>query len=355
MTHHIVTGGEVREIGRLIIAFSEALGVEPNSVSSDELCERVRALVQERDDLGEQVEQQHEINRGWVDYGQRAKGQRRKYAEDLAAAIGYDQQRWLPIEGMIPLAAQRTKSLTDEIERLGKVVASWQSLWESKEEWEQAATESWTRSDALSGLLRGMARRVGEMRQSLRFADAHVPQWERIIGEHKAEIERLEQNEEFLERAVHIQIGCCDGSDVPCDMVVTENLYRRVRERYYPTATGPNPWFTPAEFPIEQHEREVADLVEQIVAKQADPDFRKYLLGKRREDCNILFGGKDSRERNSNEQVAGALSLSSLDHLRKQFEKILSRYDAHTLINGEWPEADDDEGTVRNEHAGESP
>lgn len=45
--------------------------------------------------------------------------------------------------------------------------------------------------DRLSSLLRGMARRAGELRQSLKFADAHVPQWERIIAEHKAEIERL--------------------------------------------------------------------------------------------------------------------------------------------------------------------
>jgi hypothetical protein len=44
---------------------------------------------------------------------------------------------------------------------------------------------------ALSGLLRGMAWRSTELRRSLRFADAHVPRWERIIGEHQAEIERL--------------------------------------------------------------------------------------------------------------------------------------------------------------------
>lgn len=44
---------------------------------------------------------------------------------------------------------------------------------------------------ALSGLLRGMARRVAEVRQSLRFADAHVPQWERVISDHKDEISRL--------------------------------------------------------------------------------------------------------------------------------------------------------------------
>jgi hypothetical protein len=51
VTHHIVTGSEVREIGRLMIAFSEALGIEPNSIHSGELCQRVRDVVQERDDL----------------------------------------------------------------------------------------------------------------------------------------------------------------------------------------------------------------------------------------------------------------------------------------------------------------
>lgn len=45
--------------------------------------------------------------------------------------------------------------------------------------------------DRLREGLRGMARRVGEFRQALKFADAHVPQWERIISERQKEIELL--------------------------------------------------------------------------------------------------------------------------------------------------------------------
>lgn len=45
--------------------------------------------------------------------------------------------------------------------------------------------------DTYSELLRGMAARASELRRSLKFADAHVPQWERIISEHQQEIERL--------------------------------------------------------------------------------------------------------------------------------------------------------------------
>lgn len=81
----------------------------------------------------------------------------------------------------------------------------------------------------LSGLLRDMARKVSGFRQSLKFADAHVPRWDQIISEHKTEIKRLEENEDFLERAVHLVLGCCDASDVPCELLDAEVLYEHVR------------------------------------------------------------------------------------------------------------------------------
>ncbi|MFJ5984233.1 hypothetical protein [Lentzea sp. NPDC092896] len=83
--------------------------------------------------------------------------------------------------------------------------------------------------DTYSELMRRMAARASELRRSLKFADTHVPRWEGIIAEHKVEIERLEQNEDFLERAVHALLGCCDGSDVPCEVRDAEALYEHVR------------------------------------------------------------------------------------------------------------------------------
>lgn len=55
--------------------------------------------------------------------------------------------------------------------------------------------------------------------------------------EHEAQIEikRLEENEEFLERAVHLALGCCDASDVPCEERDAESLYAHVRSGTTPT------------------------------------------------------------------------------------------------------------------------
>jgi hypothetical protein len=188
-------------------------GLEPCHTGSDAdaIAAAVVGLVQpELESLAAQVEQQHEINAGWVAYGERVKGQRRKYADDLAAAIGYDQQRWVSVEGMIPLVAQRTKSLTDEIERLGKAVASWQDLWQSKEEWEQAATESWTKSDALSGLLRGMARRVVEWRRKYRSLSRSYVRLGAERDEKQFEVERLRRQ---LERAGEFPLETAERKD----------------------------------------------------------------------------------------------------------------------------------------------
>jgi hypothetical protein len=89
----------------------------------------------------EQITQQHEINAGWVQYGQRAQEERRGYADKLAAAIGYDQRRrWAPIEVMIQITAERF----------------------SRKEMEKAI---------LSGLMRRMARRVHEYRQAANAED----------------------------------------------------------------------------------------------------------------------------------------------------------------------------------------
>lgn len=214
VTHYPVTGSEVREIGRLIIAFSEALGIEPNSVSSVDLCQQVRELVQERDDLREQVEQQHEINAGWVAYGERVKGQRRKYAEDLAAAIGYDftEQRWLPIEAMIRIAAARFESIG-----LGQEITS--------------------------GLLRGMARRAAELRRKYRSLSRSYVRLGTERDEKQFEVERLRR---WVDRFRHGMNTAVEERD----------LLRAQRDELL-AATKPNPWFTPAvaEFPIEEAER----------------------------------------------------------------------------------------------------
>lgn len=178
-------------------------------------------------------------------------------------------------------------SLVPNLEQLFRAVASWQYLWESKEEWEQAATASWTRSDALSGLLRGMARRVGAVRQSLRFADAHVPEWERVISEHKAEIARLTDERDEWKLAAETEAELLDQEQAerraakprPHEAVVENAVANALNDTYGfvpldvryeaarsarglveqwlnpPTPEGkPSPWFTPAEFPIEQHE-----------------------------------------------------------------------------------------------------
>lgn len=47
--------------------------------------------------------------------------------------------------------------------------------------------------------------------------------------EAQIEIKRLEENEEFLERAVHLVLGCCDASDVPCEEPDAGVLYEHVR------------------------------------------------------------------------------------------------------------------------------
>lgn len=43
------------------------------------------------------------------------------------------------------------------------------------------------------------------------------------------EIDRLEQNEAFLERAIHLLLGCCDASEVPCEEPDAGVLYEHVR------------------------------------------------------------------------------------------------------------------------------
>lgn len=59
--------------------------------------------------------------------------------------------------------------------------------------------------DALSGLLRDAARKISEFRRALNFADAHVPQWERIIAEHKAENERRESERQAIAVAMGLK------------------------------------------------------------------------------------------------------------------------------------------------------
>lgn len=54
-------------------------------------------------------------------------------------------------------------------------------------------------------------------------------------SEAQIEIKRLEENEEFLERAVHLMLGCCDASDVPCEERDAEVLYEHVRNGTVPT------------------------------------------------------------------------------------------------------------------------
>lgn len=72
--------------------------------------------------------------------------------------------------------------------------ATFASLYRSEQ---SRANELETRlaetEDVYSELLRGMAARASDFRRALAFADAHVPQWERIIDEHKAEVSRLRE------------------------------------------------------------------------------------------------------------------------------------------------------------------
>lgn len=49
-------------------------------------------------------------------------------------------------------------------------------------------------------------------------------------AEAQIEIQRLEENEEFLERAVHLLLGCCDASDVPCEEPDADVLYDHLRQ-----------------------------------------------------------------------------------------------------------------------------
>jgi chromosome segregation ATPase len=75
--------------------------------------------------------------------------------------------------------------LAAKVERLragnaeyAKVFATWQSLWDEKEEWEKAAKEAWQRENVLAWLhaetrwlLHGMARRVGGVRRELAVSE----------------------------------------------------------------------------------------------------------------------------------------------------------------------------------------
>lgn len=124
--------------------------------------------------------------------------------------------------------------------------------------------------------------------------------------------------------------------------VKERDLLRAQRDELLASAK-PNPWFTPAEFPVEeaeradrerasisyafptqewreeqlkvrdrkaealqQHHETVAHIVEAVAMGKADPDFRQYLLAKRREDCrvDIAFGGQLDDERTVRTEAA---------------------------------------------------
>jgi hypothetical protein len=89
------------------------------------------------------------------------------------------------------LAAQN-EELGAEASALANERDEWKRAAEAEAQGRQSERDilAWLHAEAV-WRLRGMARRVGEIRQSLRFADAHVPRWEQIISEHKAEIVRL--------------------------------------------------------------------------------------------------------------------------------------------------------------------
>lgn len=155
--------------------------------------------------------------------------------------------------------------------------------------------------EQLSGLMRGMARRVGEVRQSLRFADAHVPQWERIIAEHKAEIERLRAE---------------------LDATVKPNL-----------------WFTPSdEFPLEAHER--ADRERPNIG-HAFPtlEWRQEQLDESPFVPPAIAAFAEVRDRKA-------------DRFQQHYEAVarivdgLSKTERDRLINGGWPESDEDERAI---------
>lgn len=105
--------------------------------------------------------------------------------ERVHTAVDETQRRYAPYQSRCHKFDVWSKWAREVYERHG-------GLWGRESEATRLVVQSLLQErDALSGLLRGMARRLAEVRQSLRFADAHVPQWERVISEHKDEIARL--------------------------------------------------------------------------------------------------------------------------------------------------------------------
>lgn len=160
---------------------------------------------------------------------------------------------------------------------------------------EQGVAQLPSREEALSGLLRGMARRVGEYRLAAR-----------------AEAEIVDQQ----------------GTRV----VELINDNKRLRLLLARSEDGkPNPWFTPAdEFPIEQHEREDRR-VESIEEAHAQANMQN------RDPMQILRRGEWHTE-----QIRERKASSFWQHYEAIARMIdgLNMEERKGLLNGPWPETE---------------
>lgn len=120
-------------------------------------------------DQRERIEEQHEINQGWVDYKGRVGFREREWRGELALALGHTDVRGLPPH-MFPL-----------IRKVAEMRAE---------------------RDALSTLLRGMARRVGEKRAAIRDLSARPTVWA-----YEAACEALEKRRVALVAALGLPNG----------------------------------------------------------------------------------------------------------------------------------------------------
>jgi chromosome segregation ATPase len=237
--------------------------------------------------------------------------------------------------------------------------------------------------DVARDLLRGMARRVGEWRRTSakHYAEFHqaLQDWQSNDEQVLADSQRLAEQVEKLtaerdERQTAVERVLTEkddqrwqlakaisaATDLPWDELIVET--RRVTEEWLArgTTSKPNPWFTPAEFPLEEAER--ADRERPSIAyafptqewreeqlngqppEAEDPDREGPFVP---DIVTALSQVRDLQiESNSVEQVEGVLSLK---HQLDQVEKMLRHYEKsltpvsearHRLLTGEWPEAE---------------
>ncbi len=279
----------------------------------------------------------------------------------------------------------------------------WRVIW--------AALDSRNPGDTCSGLLDTYTDLVADA--VLKHFDKLVEDWQRNDEQVLADNQRLAddlarvQDELVTQNRLYRKVGA-ERDEKQFEIELLRRWVHRFRERaaeqreQIDRITKPNPWFThPDEFPIETAEREdrertsigyafptqewrqqqldespfvppaitamakvrdrkaealqqhhetVARIVEQYVtAAEPVADVRAYLLGKRREDCNILFGGKDSRAGDVIEPVRKLVEVPMINEAtREQIKSALATAgkDMRELfLNGQWPESDVDERT----------